>query len=40
VTLTERSEVYPLFQHPGTEFIHMLEGLMEYGHGRSTYASL
>lgn len=37
VTLTERSEVYPLFQHPGTEFIYMLEGVMEYGHSRSTY---
>jgi transcriptional regulator with XRE-family HTH domain len=37
VTLTEKSETYPLFQHPGTEFIHMLEGEMDYGHGRSTY---
>jgi hypothetical protein len=27
----EESEVYPLFQHPGTEFLHMLEGVMEYG---------
>lgn len=37
VTLTEQSEVYPLFQHPGTEFIYMLEGVMDYGHSRSTY---
>jgi transcriptional regulator with XRE-family HTH domain len=37
VTLNEDSEVYPLFQHPGTEFIHLLEGVMDYGHGRSTY---
>jgi len=37
VTLTEGSEVYPLFQHPGTEFIYMLEGVMDYGHSRSTY---
>lgn len=37
VALNEDSEVYPLFQHPGTEFIYMLEGVMEYGHGRSTY---
>lgn len=37
VTLTEASEVYPLFQHPGTEFIYMLEGAMEYGHSRSIY---
>ena len=37
VTLTEQSEVYPLFQHPGTEFIYMLEGVMDYGHSRSVY---
>ncbi len=37
VTLTETSETYPLFQHPGTEFIYMLEGVMDYGHGRTTY---
>jgi transcriptional regulator with XRE-family HTH domain len=37
VTLTAKSEVYPLFQHPGTEFIYMLEGVMDYGHSRSVY---
>jgi transcriptional regulator with XRE-family HTH domain len=37
VTLTEASEVNPLFQHPGTEFIYMLEGEMVYGHGRERY---
>jgi transcriptional regulator with XRE-family HTH domain len=37
VTLTESSEVNPLFQHPGTEMIYMIEGEMVYGHGRSTY---
>lgn len=37
VTLTEDSEVYPLFQHPGTEFIYMLDGVMDYSHGRSQY---
>jgi len=37
VTLNENSEVYPLFQHPGTEFIYMLDGVMDYGHGRSEY---
>jgi transcriptional regulator with XRE-family HTH domain len=37
VTLSETSEIYPLFQHPGTEFIYMLEGTMEYGHSRQTY---
>jgi len=33
VTLTESSEVFPLFQHPGVEFLHMLSGAMVYGHG-------
>lgn len=37
VTLTEASEVFPLFQHAGTEFIHMLEGVMVYGHGNARY---
>jgi transcriptional regulator with XRE-family HTH domain len=37
VTLTAKSETYPLFQHPGTEFIYVLEGRMDYGHGRATY---
>jgi transcriptional regulator with XRE-family HTH domain len=37
VTLTESSEVFPLFQHPGTEFLFMLEGEMVYGHGDSRY---
>ncbi|PWJ54343.1 transcriptional regulator, XRE family with cupin sensor [Quadrisphaera granulorum] len=37
VTLTEASEVFPLFQHPGTELLYMLEGVMVYGHGESRY---
>ena len=37
VTLTEASEVFPLFQHPGTEILYMLEGEMVYGHGESRY---
>ncbi|SHN74552.1 helix-turn-helix domain-containing protein [Cryptosporangium aurantiacum] len=37
VTLTERSEKFPLFQHPGTELLFMLEGEMVYGHGESSY---
>ncbi|MFT4011662.1 MAG: XRE family transcriptional regulator [Nocardioidaceae bacterium] len=37
VTLSEASEVNPLFQHPGTEFIYMLRGEMVYGHGRESY---
>jgi transcriptional regulator with XRE-family HTH domain len=37
VTLMERSEVFPAYQHPGTELIYMLAGRMEYGVGGSTY---
>lgn len=37
VTLNDDSDAYPLFQHPGTEFIYVLEGEMDYGHSRSTY---
>ena len=37
VTLTEKSEPFPLFQHPGTEMLYMLEGVMVYGHGDNEY---
>ncbi|WTW94295.1 XRE family transcriptional regulator [Streptomycetaceae bacterium NBC_01309] len=37
VTLTESSEVFPLFQHPGVEVLYMLEGEMVYGHGDARY---
>lgn len=37
VSLTERSEVFPIFQHPGTELLYMLEGVMDYGHGKQHY---
>jgi len=37
VTLTNSSEVFPLFQHAGTELLYMLEGVMVYGHGESEY---
>ncbi|WP_243073934.1 XRE family transcriptional regulator [Microbacterium sp. SS28] len=37
VTLTDASNVFPLFQHPGTEFLYMLEGRMKYGHGGYEY---
>lgn len=37
VTLTDASDVFPLFQHPGTEFIYMLAGKMIYGHGAYEY---
>lgn len=37
VTLTDASGIFPLFQHPGTEFLYMLEGRMRYGHGAYEY---
>jgi transcriptional regulator with XRE-family HTH domain len=37
VTLTEASEVFPLFQHPGTELLYVLDGAMVYGHGGASY---
>ncbi|GAB2181756.1 helix-turn-helix domain-containing protein [Denitratisoma sp. agr-D3] len=38
ITIDHESEVFPTFEHPGTEFIYMLEGQMEYRHGQNTYA--
>lgn len=38
VTLTDESEVFPLFQHAGVEFIYILEGEVLYRHGKRTYA--
>ena len=37
ITLNDQSEVFPEFSHPGTEFIYMLEGEMEYHHGEKKY---
>jgi transcriptional regulator with XRE-family HTH domain len=37
VTLMERTEVFPLYQHPGTEFLYMISGSMEYGVGSGIY---
>lgn len=37
VTLSAKSQTYPMFQHPGTEFIYLLEGAMDYRHSRSVY---
>lgn len=36
-TLTESSEVFPLFQHSGTEFLYMLAGVMVYVHGEARH---
>ena len=37
VTLTEESEVFPLFQHAGVEFLYLLEGEVVYRAAGSTY---
>ncbi len=37
VTLTEESEVFPLFQHNGNELIYVLEGKMDYHHSGASY---
>jgi transcriptional regulator with XRE-family HTH domain len=37
VTLDEQSEVFPMFQHLGTELIYMLEGTVVYHHGDVDY---
>ena len=37
VTLTDKSESFPGFEHPGTEFIFVLSGRIAYRHGRHTY---
>ncbi len=37
ITLTIESEVFPLFQHTGMEFLYMLEGEMLYLHGNKSY---
>ena len=38
ITLEHNSEVFPLFQHAGVEFIYVLSGSMAYRHGNSIYA--
>lgn len=37
VTLTRKSDTFPLFQHPGSEFLYMLDGRMVYSHGPYEY---
>jgi transcriptional regulator with XRE-family HTH domain len=37
ITLREDSEVFPIFQHGGIEFIYMLEGELVYRHADATY---
>ena len=37
ITLQDSSDVFPVFQHDGLEFIYMLEGEVVYRHGDKSY---
>lgn len=37
VTLTSASEEFPDFEHPGVEFIYILEGSLRYRHGAESF---
>ncbi|MBW4663828.1 MAG: XRE family transcriptional regulator [Chroococcus sp. CMT-3BRIN-NPC107] len=37
IAMDDASEAFPTFEHPGIEFIYMLQGKIEYRHGQSTY---
>ena len=37
ITLEDPGEEFTAFEHPGTEFIHMLEGRLEYRVGQETF---
>ncbi|MEM9393284.1 MAG: XRE family transcriptional regulator [Pseudomonadota bacterium] len=37
IILTDQSDRFPTFQHSGVEFIYMLEGVVNYRHGDSTF---
>lgn len=38
VSMDDASEEFPTFSHPGTEFLHLLEGELVYRHGNKLYA--
>jgi transcriptional regulator with XRE-family HTH domain len=37
ITMEDDTQRYPTFQHPGTEFLYMLEGELEYRCGNESY---
>ena len=37
ITLDKDSDVFPIFQHAGIEFLYILEGSMVYRHLNATY---
>lgn len=38
ITISDKSEVFPVFQHAGMELIYMLEGEVTYRHANKSYA--
>ena len=38
VTLNDKSEVFPGFEHPGVEFIYVLDGSLTYRYGDESYS--
>ena len=38
ITLSKESDVFPIFQHAGAEFVHLLEGALDYRHGDQIYS--
>lgn len=38
ITLSEQSDVFPMFQHGGIETIYMLEGKVDYRHGDDVFS--
>jgi len=37
ITIEKPSETFPIFEHAGVEFIYMLEGHIQYRHGKNVY---
>ena len=37
ITIKKKSDVFPIFQHDGSEYIYMLDGEMDYRHGGKLY---
>lgn len=37
VSLTDESDIFPIFQHDGVEFLYILEGEVVYRHGNHVY---
>lgn len=38
ITLSDKADIFPTFQHAGIETIYMLEGEVDYRHGDNVYA--